>query len=64
MYIGISHSLVFYIDVMFRNKVIELNIELKNDILQPPHLSSHSLCTYTHIRLQNKIIYVPVNNDI
>ena len=25
MYIVISHTLVFYMDVMFRNKVIELN---------------------------------------
>ena len=25
MYIVISHNLVFYMDVMFRNKVIELN---------------------------------------
>ena len=26
MYIVISHTLVFYLDVMFRNKVIELNL--------------------------------------
>ena len=32
--------------------------------LQPPNLSSHILCSYTHTRLQNTIIYIPVKNKI
>ena len=35
-----------------------------NDFLQPPNLSSHILCTYTHNRLQIKIIYISVKNKI
>ena len=36
----------------------------ENDFLQSPNLSSHTLCTYTHTRLENKIVYLPVKNKI
>ena len=36
----------------------------ENDFSQPPNLSSHILYTYTHIRLQNKIIHSPVKYKI
>ena len=36
----------------------------KNDLLQPPNFPSRIIYTYIHIRLQNKITYIPMTNTI